>query len=202
MYAAVIVLLLFTGCDKVPDKFNCHSVPLSCPNFRTKTTWLTRRAMLFIYHVSYNVLYVSDPLWHVICIEELLVNSSERICHLAFVAKSFPHSRHTCHTQHSAHVFNCIVPCFQKYFMSGILFTCIILYVNCESILYCIFLYYERPIMKLVWLFLIPEGFTFCSCRKVLNMRIFPNERTGRSWDQSVRFLLVAHIALYNRLIT
>ncbi|KAF6173499.1 hypothetical protein GIB67_031090 [Kingdonia uniflora] len=28
-------------------------------------------------------------------------------------------------------------------------------------------------------------------CRKVLNMRLFNNETTGRAWDQNVRFLSI-----------
>ncbi|KAH9610996.1 hypothetical protein KSS87_013227 [Heliosperma pusillum] len=39
-------------------------------------------------------------------------------------------------------------------------------------------------------------------CRKVLNMRLFPNETTGKSWDQSVmqrnyEVLLVSQFTLY-----
>ncbi|XP_024983806.1 D-aminoacyl-tRNA deacylase isoform X1 [Cynara cardunculus var. scolymus] len=39
-------------------------------------------------------------------------------------------------------------------------------------------------------------------CRKVLNMRLFPNEKTGKSWDQSVmqknyEVLLVSQFTLY-----
>uniref|UniRef100_A0A0D6R8J2 D-aminoacyl-tRNA deacylase n=1 Tax=Araucaria cunninghamii TaxID=56994 RepID=A0A0D6R8J2_ARACU len=39
-------------------------------------------------------------------------------------------------------------------------------------------------------------------CRKVLNMRLFPNEKTGKSWDQSVMqrnyaVLLVSQFTLY-----
>ncbi|XP_051125569.1 uncharacterized protein LOC127247656 isoform X3 [Andrographis paniculata] len=39
-------------------------------------------------------------------------------------------------------------------------------------------------------------------CRKVLNMRLFPNEKTGRNWDQSVmqknyEVLLVSQFTLY-----
>lgn len=31
-----------------------------------------------------------------------------------------------------------------------------------------------------------------CRCRKVLNMRLFPNENTGKAWDQSV-----SHVHLF-----
>ncbi|CAI9270006.1 unnamed protein product [Lactuca saligna] len=39
-------------------------------------------------------------------------------------------------------------------------------------------------------------------CRKVLNMRLFPNEKTGKTWDQSVmqknyEVLLVSQFTLY-----
>ncbi|KAF3788403.1 D-tyrosyl-tRNA(Tyr) deacylase [Nymphaea thermarum] len=46
------------------------------------------------------------------------------------------------------------------------------------------------------------EGDAEYICRKVLNMRIFPNEKTGKAWDQSVMqrnsgVLLVSQFTLY-----
>jgi hypothetical protein len=43
--------------------------------------------------------------------------------------------------------------------------------------------------------------FYFCRCRKVLNMRLFPNESTGKTWDLSVLALSFSFFLFWGCLV-